>query len=531
MVVMDPHEQAQSVDLWDIRLRATTVRFAVWITIAVCSISVVYVAATWSQPNRPIILGLLSAAMVTAIVAGCLDAERIVRSHWREAFFVTWSVLDIAFVGAIEGLDGGTKSPVSLIYFLPLVFAALSYPLPAVVAIALLDMAACTGVGVFVADTDWIYLSFFAATLGCTALLCVWQARNHDRQRIGLAEISRTDPLTECLNRRGFEERLDSDLQQTSRQGRPLSLLLLDLDDFKGVNDTMGHEAGDELLRWVVQTVRTTLRPFDDIGRLGGDEFAVLLPAAARPDAAEVGQRIGEVLAERISVTIGIATFPVDGSDREELHRSADAELYAAKHGSKLQPGFARRDLGWVASLAHTVDKRMTPPEDHSSQVARYAGIIARQLGWSGEDLGLIRLAGMLHDIGKIAIPDRILLKPGQLTDEEQEAHIRRHPILGAELVSRVEGLGPAVMWIRHSHENWDGSGYPDGLSGEAIPLGSRMLHVAEAFAAMTGRRTYRDTVSREEALEELERCAGRQFDPVCVQALAVHLSGSAEAA
>jgi putative nucleotidyltransferase with HDIG domain len=173
----------------------------------------------------------------------------------------------------------------------------------------------------------------------------------------------------------------------------------------------------------------------------------------------------------------------------------------------------------------------MTPPEDHSSEVARYGGVIAAQLGWSGEELGLIRLAGMLHDVGKIAIPDRILLKPGSLTPEEQSEHIRRHPILGAELVSRVEGLGPAVMWIRHSHENWDGTGYPDGLSGEAIPLGSRILHVAAAFAAMTGRRTYRTTVTAEEALEELERCAGRQFDPRCVDALALYLSGSAEAA
>ena len=134
----------------------------------------------------------------------------------------------------------------------------------------------------------------------------------------------------------------------------------------------------------------------------------------------------------------------------------------------------------------------MTPPEDHSSAVARYAGAIARNLGWAGEELGLIRLAGMLHDVGKIAIPDRILLKPTALTPEEQHEYIKRHPILGAELVSRVEGLGPAVMWIRHSHENWDGTGYPDGLSAEAIPLGSRILNVAQAFAAMTGRRTYR---------------------------------------
>jgi HD-GYP domain-containing protein (c-di-GMP phosphodiesterase class II) len=281
----------------------------------------------------------------------------------------------------------------------------------------------------------------------------------------------------------------------------------------------------------VVETAHAALRPFDEVGRLGGDEFAVLLPAAARPDAVEVGARMREALSERISVTVGVAAYPLDGADREELHRCADAELYATKHGSKMLPGFTKRDLGWAASLAHTVDRRMTPPEDHSSQVARYAGLIASQLGWSGEELGLVRLAGMLLDVGKVAIPDRILLKPGSLTADEQFEHIRRHPILGAELVSRVEGLGPAVMWIRHSHENWDGSGYPDGLRGDAIPLGSRILHVAAAFAAMTGRRTYRSTVSAEEALEELHRCAGDQFDPACVQALGVHLSGSAEAA
>jgi len=528
---MDPQRPVQTVDLWDVRLRASTVRFAVWITIAVCSISAVYLFSTWTEPHRPLILALVGMAGGTAVVAGLLDAERVVRSRWREHFFVGWSILDIAFVALIETLDGGAGSPVTLIYFLPLVFAALSYPLPAVIAITVVDLGTCTAVGALVHGTDFTYLWFFAAVLACTGALCLWHARNGDRHRMELALVSRTDPLTESLNRRGFEERLDAELEESSRNGRPLSLLLLDLDDFKQVNDTLGHAAGDDLLRWVVETARTTLRSFDSIGRLGGDEFAIVLPAAGRPDAVDVGNRMREALSERISVTIGVAAYPVDGADREELHRSADGELYAAKHGSKMLPGFTRRDLGWAASLAHTVDRRMTPPEDHSSEVARYAGVIASQLGWSGEELGLIRLAGMLHDVGKIAIPDRILLKPGSLTHDEQTEHIRRHPILGAELVSRVEGLGPAVMWIRHSHENWDGSGYPDGLRGDAIPLGSRILHVASAFAAMTGRRTYRTTVTSEEALEELQRCAGRQFDPRCVDALELYLSGSAEAA
>jgi HD-GYP domain-containing protein (c-di-GMP phosphodiesterase class II) len=137
----------------------------------------------------------------------------------------------------------------------------------------------------------------------------------------------------------------------------------------------------------------------------------------------------------------------------------------------------------------------------------------------------------MLHDVGKVTLPDRILRGPDALTSVEHDQHVRAHPVIGAELVSRVDGLGPAVAWIRHSHEHWDGSGYPDGLRGEAIPLGSRILHVADAFASMTGRRSYRDSLSRDAALDELQRTAGTQFDPTCVDALEAHLSGSAEAA
>ena len=525
---MGQHQPVRIVDLWDVRLRVGTVRFGVWITIAVCSVGSIYCFASWQSPNRALMLALLLAAITSSLAVGTLDAERIVRSRWREVFFLGWSLLDIAFIATIEALDGGARSPLAAVYFLPLVFAALSYPLPAVWAISLLDVGAALTVGAVVGNPDWTYLGFFAATLGCTACLCVWQARQHEAQRRDLARASRTDSLTDSLNRRGFEERLDAELGESLRGGRPLTLVLIDLDDFKRVNDTLGHAAGDELLCWVVTTVRAALRPFDAVGRLGGDEFAVLLPSAARPDALEVAARVRDALTERICATMGVATFPEDGADREELHRRADAELYAAKHGSKLMPGPAARDLGWAATLAQTVDRRTTPPDDHSSEVARYATAIARRMEWDGEELSLLGLAGMLHDVGKITLPERILRGADPLSPEEHDLHLHAGPVVGAELVSRVDGLGPAVEWIRHSHENWDGSGYPDGLSGESIPLGSRILHVADAFASMTGRRSYRSTVSAEAALEELGRQAGSQFDPACVEALEAHLSGSA---
>src|SRR5436190_12600425 len=157
---MDPQRPVPTVDLWDVRLRASTVRFAVWLTIAVCSMSAAYLFVSWTQPHRSLILALLAVAGATALVAGVLDAERIVRSRWREHFFIGWSILDIAFVGVIEALDGGASSPVTLIYFLPLVFAALSYPLPAVLAIAVFDLGTCMGMGVLVNGTDLTYLGF-----------------------------------------------------------------------------------------------------------------------------------------------------------------------------------------------------------------------------------------------------------------------------------------------------------------------------------------------------------------------------------
>ncbi|HEX6459938.1 MAG TPA: HD domain-containing phosphohydrolase [Thermoleophilaceae bacterium] len=528
---MGQQQPVRIVDLWDVRLRMATVRFGVWITVAVCAAGSFYSVATWQAGNRPLIMGLLVVALVSSLAVGALDAEKIVRSRWREPFFLTWSFVDIAFIATIEALDGGARSPITFVYVIPLIFAALSYPLPAVWAISILDVTAAVVVGATTGSPEWTYLAFFAATLGCTAFLCVWQARNHERQRNDLARVSRTDSLTESLNRRGFEERLDAELGESARGGRPLTLVLIDLDDFKGVNDTLGHAAGDELLCWVVGTVRASLRPFDAIGRLGGDEFAVLLPGAARADALEVAARVRDTLSRRIFATMGLATFPVDGTNREELHRRADAELYAAKHGSKLLPaGDAKRDLSWAASLAQTVERRAAPPTDHAGEVARYATAIAGQLGWEGEDLSLLGLAAMLHDVGMVALPDRILRGPDLLSPEEHDRHVRSHPVVGAELVSRVDGLEPAVAWIRHSHENWDGSGYPDGLSGDAIPAGSRILHVAEAYASMTSRRAYRSAMHAERALEEIRLSAGMQFDPACVEALEVHL-GSAEAA
>jgi GGDEF domain-containing protein len=394
-----------------------------------------------------------------------LPHERIIRSRWREPFFVLWSVVTILVITIAYGADKTQTSPLALLFFIPMVYAALSYPLVSVMAVAVIDFLCFIGAVSFVftgLGLDTVeqpkpgYSGFFAFALGVIAVLCTWYARHQDRRRSDLARISRADPLTGSLNRRGFAERFQAELNAAERGGQPLGLLQIDLDDFKQINDSQGHAAGDD--------------------------------------------RIRHALSERAPASIGIAVFPIDGSDVDELHRWADSDLYTRKSdraGRALTP-VERKELSWATTLAHAVDTRMAVQHEHSTNVGEFAAAIGLQLGRDDDEIGLLRMAGILHDVGKVVVPDKIL---------------------------RIEGFEPLVPWIRHSHERIDGNGYPDGLKGEAIPLGARILHVADAYDSMTSKRTYRPEMSLDQALSELRAGAGTQFDPDCVAALEQHLA------
>jgi len=243
------------------------------------------------------------------------------------------------------------------------------------------------------------------------------------------------------------------------------------------------------------------------------------VPGAGPLEGREVADRLRDALAERVDVSLGVASFPADGSERDSLHRHADADLYAAKHGRA-----EARDLSFASALASAVNLRMAVPDERFSAVPQWALAIAERLGLDATETGMLRLAAILHDVGKVSVPDRILRKPGPLTVDEFE-HVKGHPAAGAEIVAHIDGLTPVSEWIRHSHEHYDGNGYPDRLCGEAIPLPSRILLVADAFDAMTSTRPYGAPSPPEVALEELRRGAGRQFDPRCVEALAQHLA------
>jgi diguanylate cyclase (GGDEF)-like protein len=509
-------------DFSEVRSRVESIGAGVRLTLAVCAAGWLYVAATWDQPSRKLIASLFGIGAIVALMFVLIPHERVVRSRWREPFFVLWSVVNIGLTTVVVAADGGATSPLALLFFVPVVFAALSYPLVSVIAIGALDYVAYIAVGVAGQRPDQQYVGFFAFSLACVAVLCGWHARNQDRRREALSRVSRADPLTGCLNRRGFEERLEAELSRAARAGRPLGFVMLDLDRFKEINDTRGHAAGDELLRWAVEVMGEAVRPMDTIGRIGGDEFAVMLPGAGPDDSAVVAGRLQDALGDRAPASIGIACFPTDGADGDELHRAADAKLYAGKRGRSPQLKLTAKELSWATTLARAVDERMAVQHEHSWKVAEYCVAIAQRLGWSEPEIELLQMAAILHDVGKVSIPDHVLRKREPLTEKDWVS-IRQNPVRGAEMVSRIQGLETIVPWVRHSHENFDGSGYPDALSGDAIPLACRILHVADAFDAMTSGRPYRRPMTVSEAIEELRENAGTQFDPQCVELFVEH--------
>ena len=388
----------------------------------------------------------------------------------------------------------------------------------------------------------WQRSPFFTAALFGPLIAIALYQRSQFREMKAL-RLALTDPLTGLGNHRHFHERLQRELLDAHDRADPLSLVLIDIDDFKKINDRFGHPAGDRLLSQVAARLRQGGEAF----RLGGDEFAILLPAMDSPRAHSAAQsvieRIGATELEHgpITVSAGVATFPSQGVARDELIRLADSALYWAKEHGKNQVRVYRPDVlelaelkrlaagpdraaryRAAASLAKAVDARDAYTGSHSERVADLAARIAVRVGADAETVELTRLAASLHDLGKLAIPEEILRKPGPLTEPERLV-LERHPQIGFRMLESL-GVDPVADWVLHHHERWDGMGYPDGLGSEEIPLGARIIFVADAYDAMTSDRVYRGRLTDDEALAELDRCAGTQFDPEIVSALAGEL-------
>ncbi len=356
-----------------------------------------------------------------------------------------------------------------------------------------------------------------------------------------IKELSLVDDLTGLHNRRHFYQTLESEQHRTKRYGRSFSLAMLDLDGFKEYNDRFGHASGDGVLQSFAQTLKAALRKSDISFRYGGDEFTVILPATDTNRAKQIIERTRAkwlqtaeaqypAVEPPIGFSAGIAQFPEDAETGDGLVFLADSALYFAKREggyravlvsdlSTIPPDvLSTATLDQVYALAATVDARDPFTYGHSGRVAEITQTIGKTIGLAEKELADLYAASLLHDVGKVGVPDAVLTKPDVLTEEEWEI-IKKHSAEGARIAGYIKGLGAVVPLILHHHEWYDGTGYPDGLKGEEIPLGARIICVADAYDTMTTARPYREVVSQQEALEELRRCSGTQFDPELVEA------------
>jgi diguanylate cyclase (GGDEF)-like protein len=361
-----------------------------------------------------------------------------------------------------------------------------------------------------------------------------------------LSDAAHRDPLTDLLNRRGFQTVFDMELERARRADQPLSLIVGDLDRFKRVNDAYGHAVGDIVLRYVAEAIKRAKRGFDSAARVGGEEFAVLAPDCDEHGAYMLAERIRAAVHEAVSeereeahltISFGISTFPLHGQSADGLLRTADQALYAAKRlgrnrsviSSAEVPGVLARaprssngethvELASLLNLAEALDVRETGSASHCQRVGRFAELTARELGLPPESVERVRLAGILHDVGRVAFPDELLFKHGPLTDDEW-AWVRAHPSIGARMVETTE-YEDIRSWILFHHERPDGRGYPEGRGEDEVPLESAIIAVADAYEAITSERPYRPAYAADDAADELRRGAGRQFRADVVEAL-----------
>ena len=387
------------------------------------------------------------------------------------------------------------------------------------------------------------HLVVLTGTLVVAGWLLLYLRGSVERLMGRLSDAARLDLLTDLPNTRALHDTLQTELERARLAGSKVSVLVVDLDRFKAVNEALGHRTGDELLRQVGATIREATRRIDTVARTGPTEFTVAMPESDETDAYLVAEqllaRVRRGFRDEfmpLTASVGIATFPTNAVDVEELVKLAEQALEAAKllgrdravvsspevvevlSGTLRRPVDAPTHLATMVALAEALDLRDSGTAAHSQRVGQIAQTVAKELGLSDARVERVRLAGILHDIGKVGVPDSILCKAGPLDEGEWE-EMRKHPEIGARILGTRE-LVDIREWVLCSHERPDGNGYPRGLQGDEIPLEARILAAADAFEAMANDRIYRPGIGETAAREELRANAGTQFDPEVVEAL-----------
>jgi two-component system, cell cycle response regulator len=358
-----------------------------------------------------------------------------------------------------------------------------------------------------------------AVVLAATSLVAVIARMAYTfREKMALLTRTRIESLTDALTGVGNRRKLMDDLQARLDSGNTAVLMLLDLDGFKAYNDTFGHPAGDALLTRIAQKLTLAVSSSGEVYRIGGDEFCVLasvevpsretFAAAAAAALEEQGEGF------RITAAYGVVGLPEEAASVSEALRIVDGRMYDEKDNRRASAGRQSRDV--LLRVLYERDARL---QGHLNGLVELVRAVGTNLGLTEAELEDLALAAELHEVGKLAIPDSILRKPGALTEEEWR-FVRRHPLIGERIVSSAPALAKVSAIIRSTHERIDGAGYPDQLAGDEIPLGARIVGACAAFVAMTSDLPYRSARSADEAIAELQRCAGTQFDADVVEAL-----------
>jgi len=485
--------------------------------------------------------GLLAIVGIAYAVAGALFVCARTVPTWLLRLAPLWGTTLITGVAYYSG-----QSPSPLVFFYLWVFLYGAYFLtPKEMVAHIVYVALCFGALLAARPPASGAAAWWLVGMGTLVVAAMLIRSLRERVELLIARLydaARTDPLTRLSNRRGFRELLDLEVERARRARGQMTLVVGGLDHFKEVNDRSGQRVGDAALRRAAHVLAEGKRTIDGLARVSGEEFALILPDTDVHSAFVLAERLREALREEfardavpITISFGVASYGQHGETASSLVRAADDALHAAKangrdmtvlYSDTLQEAKrsgesrdveAERFLAVILDLAETVDLRFSGSARHSETVGRYAEMMARELGLSEWRIARVQLAGRLHDIGKVGVPDSILSKPAKLTDEEF-AIIKRHPDLGAQILEHAS-LADVRAWVGAHHERPDGRGYPLGLAGEEIPIEARILAVADAYEAMTSDRSYSASIGHTAARAELERCADEQFDPRVVKA------------
>lgn len=377
-----------------------------------------------------------------------------------------------------------------------------------------------------------------------SALIVAFLSNKQEMQKRDLKRLAITDDLTDVFNQRHFNVSIIDEVEKADKKGSSLGLILIDVDNFKKYNDIYGHDKGDDVLKSTASLIKVAVGKDNLVFRYGGDEFAVLLPNSDQFNTTRVADDIrrefeaqrhfcfSEGIGNQISLSMGISQYPDLAADRDELMSQADMALYHSKNLgknkihfyqdiiSRIRKGISKDHqhlIGVFKTLLSTISAKDTYTLGHSERVSTYAVMIGEALNLSINEISTLQYAGLLHDIGKIEIPKTVLNKSGSLAYDEFEL-IKMHPVYSANILESLSGMDELVSYVKHHHEKYDGTGYPTGLYGNQISLGARILCIADSFDAMISERPYCSAMNTDDALGELQRCAGHHFDPNIVE-------------